>query len=224
MNNTNIFAKGYSKYKYIWVFLIGCVFGYVYETLLCLAVNGVIENKQGLLIGPFAPVYGVGAIVYMYFLKNEKKAFNIFIYSTIIGGVVEFIYSFLQELYFGTVSWDYSEYFLNFQGRTSLLHALFWGILGVFFCKMIYPFISELIEKIPAKIGIVTSWIVVIFMSFDIYFSILVSLRQSERILGKAPQSVIEEAIDKYYTNEKLQNIYPGHIRKNKIGYNVSKN
>lgn len=221
--NSNGFAKGYSKYKYFLVFVAGCIFGFIYETMLCLIVNGYIESKQGLIFGPFAPVYGVGAVIYMYFLKDKKNVLGIFAYSAILGGIVEFIYSFLQELYFGTVSWDYSNYFMNFQGRTSILHAAFWGIIGVLFVKVIYPFLSDLIEKIPNAVGIYASFFLAVFLAFDIYFSILVAFRQNERIMGLEPQNALEEYIDDKYNDEKLKEIYPGNIRPNRIKINVSR-
>lgn len=215
------FAKGYSKYKYFLIFVIGCMFGFLYETVLCFFVNGCIESKQGLIFGPFAPVYGVGAVVYMYFLKDKKSLLGIFLYSTILGGFVEFIYSFLQEVYFGTVSWDYSNYFMNFQGRTSILHAFFWGIIGVAFSKVIFPFISDLIEKVPITTGKYLTYTLAVFMIFNIYFSVIVSLRQNERLMGIGPQNKIDEYIDIHYDDKKLREIYPGNIRPNRIKFNL---
>ena len=72
----------------------------------------------------------------------------------VLGGIVEYLFSFFQEKFFGTVSWDYSNLWFNINGRTSLLHCLYWGTGGVLFVKYIYPFIEKLINKECNKNGI----------------------------------------------------------------------
>jgi len=57
------FASGTDFYKLFWVFMIGCFLGVVIETLFCLVLNGYIESRQGLVYGPFNPVYGFGAVL-----------------------------------------------------------------------------------------------------------------------------------------------------------------
>ena len=57
------FAPGLGFYKIFWVFFLGCIIGVVVETLWCLATKFYIENRSGVIYGPFNPVYGVGAVV-----------------------------------------------------------------------------------------------------------------------------------------------------------------
>ena len=49
------FAAGLHFYKLFWIFLIGCVVGYVVEMLWCYIKMGYFESRQGLVYGPFSP-------------------------------------------------------------------------------------------------------------------------------------------------------------------------
>ena len=53
-----------------WLFVIGSIIGYIFEMLLVLLKKGFFETRQGLIYGPFIPVYGIGAIIYYLVLNN----------------------------------------------------------------------------------------------------------------------------------------------------------
>ena len=56
----------------------------------------------------------------------KEKNYQIFISGGIIGGLLEASLSYLQEMIFGSVSWDYSgKPFALFGGRTSLRYMIF---------------------------------------------------------------------------------------------------
>ena len=52
---------------------------------------------------------------------------------------------------FGTISWDYSNIPFNINGRTSLLHCIYWGIGGIIFIKYLYPYIENLTNRMNMK-------------------------------------------------------------------------
>lgn len=118
--------------KIFWVFLIGSFIGYIVEMIVGLVQNGHFVSRQGLLFGPFIQVYGVGLVTYYFVISNIKKKSNLkfFLISMLLGGVVEYFFSFFQEKLFGTISWDYSNLLFNIHGRTSLLHCIYWGVGG----------------------------------------------------------------------------------------------
>lgn len=60
-------------YKLIWLFMIGSVSGYVVEMLWCYIRNGYFESRQGLLYGPFSPVYGIGCVIFTILLYKFFK-------------------------------------------------------------------------------------------------------------------------------------------------------
>ena len=57
------FAAGVNFYKLVWVFIIGCVLGFVIEEAWCLLTKHVWESRKGLIYGPFSQVYGFGAVL-----------------------------------------------------------------------------------------------------------------------------------------------------------------
>lgn len=115
--------------KLFWIFLIGSFIGYIIETIVGIVQNGHLVSRQGLLFGPFIQVYGIGLVTYYLVISKMKKKNNIkiFLVSMILGGAVEYLFSYFQQKLFGTISWDYSNLLFNINGRTSLLHCLYWG-------------------------------------------------------------------------------------------------
>lgn len=210
--NKKIFAKGFCFTKLFIFFLIGCVFGTYYEQILNFFYNGEWSSRRGLLFGPFNPIYGLPAIILLIILVkgNEKRSIvKTYIYSGIISGVAEYIMSFLGEYVFGVKFWNYTGYFLNIHGRTTLPFMLFWGILGVLLLKVIYPFISNLIEKIPYKYAQPVYTIVLVFIFFDVAITYSAFGRMSLRNSGREPYTFVGEFCDKVFTNEYMDQRFP---------------
>jgi len=42
-----------------WLFVIGSIVGYIYEMIVVLVQKGYFESRQGLIYGPFTPIYGI---------------------------------------------------------------------------------------------------------------------------------------------------------------------
>lgn len=209
MEKEKKFAEGLSWKKIFWVFMFGCVFGCVMEMVLTFfQTHGEIVSRKGVIYGPFNPVYGFGAAILTICLAKRKNVIVIFLLSALLGGSFEFLCSYLQEKLFGTISWDYSNEPFNIQGRTSLRFMCYWGLLGAFYIKVVYPPLSKLIEKIPIKQGNIITWIMLIFMIIDCIISIAASFRQEERKEGIPPENVIAKIIDKVYPDSRMDEIY----------------
>lgn len=210
------FATGVNFYKIVWVFFLSSILGYVIETIYCLVVRGHIESRQGVIYGPFCQVYGFGAVAMVLALHRltHYKDRWIFLASAVIGGLVEYIISFAQECIFDSVSWDYSNQSANINGRISLLYMLFWGFLGVVLIKNIYPTMSNLIERIPNKQGVIFTWIIVVFLGADLLLSGTAVMRWSERASGAAPKNAVAVFFDEHYPDELLAEIYPNMVFK----------
>lgn len=209
MEKNKIFAKDYSYYKIFSMFIIGSIIGYIYESILAIFQTGAFINKQELIYGPFAPVYGLGAVLFLLVCKNLKGNIKIFIAAAISGGVLEYLYSFFQEMFFGTISWDYSNAITNIEGRTTIIYCIGWGLLGIVYMKWIYPGLSKLIEKIPYKIGVPITWVMVIFMVFNINITIFSSVRQNERRKSIQPKNNIDTFYDTHYPDWLLKERHP---------------
>ncbi len=199
-----------------WVFIIGSMIGYGVETIVAIIQNGHFASRQSLLYGPLIPVYGVGLVAYYLVISKIKDKGNlkIFIITMVLGGIVEYLFSFFQEKLFGTVSWDYSNLWFNINGRTSLLHCLYWGTGGVLFVKYIYPFIEKLINKIDILALKQITVILLVLLAFDVGISCIAANRQRERIEGVVANSSLDRFCDEYYPDSVMDYIYSNKINK----------
>lgn len=115
-------------------------------------VRSTYEKKiinTGFLIGPFCPIYGIGAIIMFLFLDGfESKPVLLFLISIVVLTIWEYMVGVLLEKIFHTKYWDYSEKKFNFQGRVCLENSICWGILGVLFVKYIHPFVQKIIGTV----------------------------------------------------------------------------
>ncbi|MGL4606122.1 MAG: putative ABC transporter permease [Eubacteriaceae bacterium] len=213
-NGNKSFASGIDYYKLFWVFLIGCFLGVVVETLFCLVTNGYIESRQGVIYGPFNPVYGFGAVLLTLVLHPvaKKNWFIIFLFSMVLGGGFEFISSYIQQMTTGTISWQYHDLPFNLAGRTSLMYSFFWGILGLLWVKEIYPIMSKFIEKIPKKMGVPLTWVLTVLMVFNMGISLVAINRWNERLAGVPASTAFERFLDDAYPDDYLKKIYPNMI------------
>lgn len=84
----------------------------------------------------------------------------------------------------------------------------YWGILGIIFTKIIYPYLSKGIEKTPIKIGNITTVLLLVFIIVDAVISISASIRQYERKQGISPNNKIEVFLDEKYPDERLDKIF----------------
>lgn len=200
-----------SLYKLVWLFAIGCVLGFVLESGYCLVTKGYIESRRGMVWGPFNQVYGFGLVVMVMMLTPlaKSKRGHLFIGAAILGGVVEFVLSWVQEKVLGTVSWDYRGQPFSIGGRTSLGFMLYWGILGVLLMKHIYPVLSRWIDRIPRQPGVAVSRLLAGFLVVNMLVSLFAVGRWQERGRGVPPESAVESYLDERFTDERMERIYP---------------
>ena len=199
--------------KIFWVFIIGSIIGYIVEMIVGFVQNGYFVSRQGLLFGPFAQVYGLGILAYYFIVPKIKGGYiKIFFVTMILGGIVEYLCSYFQELLFGTISWDYSHLWFNINGRTSLLHCTYWGIGGILFMKFIIPFINKMDKIIKNTYFRTVTALFIIFMLFNISVSSMAAMRQDERNREIAASSNIDMFFDKYYSDEVMNTIYENKI------------
>ncbi|OJU11093.1 MAG: hypothetical protein BGN88_14490 [Clostridiales bacterium 43-6] len=205
------FLAGMNGYKLFWIFMVSSVIGYLVETVYCVLYTGQYESKQGLLYGPFSPIYGFGAVLLTLSMKLFIKRTDLFVllFCGALGAGFEFVCSLFQESVFGTVSWEYSQSHLNLGGRTNLKYALIWGLFGVLYAKKIYPPLCKLIEKIPDDPGRLITRILLIFMLLNIIMSVVAVHRRGQRYQGVPASSYVDHVIDRYYNDDYMNKIYP---------------
>lgn len=200
-----------SNWMYVWLFVIGAFIGFILETLFYYFKNGIWINKQGLLYGPFKPIYGFGLILIVLVLKNyqDKKLWQKLLVGILIGSSFEYFGSLFQEYVFGTSTWNYSNFNYNISGRIYLPYCLAWGIIAVISIDILYPFIKRTLSKINEKVYYTLSIILTIFMIGNITLTALASIRYSDRANNKEANNIVFKTIDKLYPDEYMQIKFP---------------
>lgn len=207
---TNHFAKGMGIYKLLLVCFIGSFAGVVVELLWCLIRHGYLESRSGLVYGPFNLLYGAGAVVLtvcLYRFRNHSGWIS-FLGGMIVGTVVEYVCSWGQEMIFGSRSWDYSAMPFNINGRVCLLYSVFWGFLGLFWIKNLYPRMAKWILKIPNKPGKIVTVVLTVFLAWNSVVSLAAVHRWTERLQNRPASNAVEQLLDERFPNERLERIY----------------
>ncbi len=215
----------YSFLEIIIYFITYSFLGWVMESIF----RSICEKKiinTGFLKGPFCPIYGVGAIIMLLFLKRFSDNLAVlFVVSIVVLTIWEYLVGVLLEKLFHTKYWDYSKNKFNFQGRICLTNSIFWGILGVVFVKYIHPAIENLIEKIDVRILIFVYSILGIVILVDMITSIIkvknikVTLEKIEKLNNEIREKLKEENVQyiieqlKYKRNKTILRLYKNVYR-----------
>lgn len=217
--HTKHFAEGMCFYKLFWIFLFSCIFGAYYEEILNLFIHHhyhhewVWQLRRGVIYGPISPIYGLGAVLMIGILgRKERSDWKNLFYGALLGGSFEYLISFLQETFLGTVSWDYSNEFLNINGRTTIPYAIVWGLLALVLVKIVYPAICNIVESFPLKFGKILTNILIVLISLDFFISWGALLRQGLRHNGYQPITIIGKFFDKYYDDDRLEESYSNMV------------
>lgn len=158
-------------------FFVYSFLGWIIETIYALFVHGYFV-KRGFLYGPICPIYGFGAIALILLTKKiYKKPFIKFLIATIAFTLFEYVVSIMLENIFGLRWWDYSNDFLNIQGRISLIYSLFWGLIGWILLEKLHPIIKNKVEKINEikgnNIQLIFAITLIIILMCDTVFSVI---------------------------------------------------
>lgn len=156
----------------ILLFFIFSFIGYLWEILLFLFKKGKFVNR-GFLKGPWLPIYGYGMILILILLsKFIAKPFLLFLLIILLCGVVEYTTSFLLETLFNKKWWDYSECFLNINGRVCFVGLMFFGIGGIFCVYYITPFLLVKLSNLNYSFKTILVFLLISVYIVDNYRSI----------------------------------------------------
>ena len=212
-------GKGYIELNFFnlfWVFVICCFLGLIIETVyhFVIVVPGEVQDRAGLLFGPFSPIYGFGAVLMTVALNRFYKAnpLIIFVVSAVIGGLFEAATSLFMELGFGAVAWDYSgstifglfadPIALIFGGRTSALFMCMWGVLGFVWIKLCLPWMLRLINLIPWKVRYSFTTLCAVLMLVNGVMTLEALDCWFERLSGIPQTTPVEQFYAEHYDND----------------------
>lgn len=154
-------------------FFIYSFLGWICESIYCSIGNKKIVNR-GVLNGPICPVYGFGALITIFFLKNfQGNIMLLFIFGVLITSTLEYITGFVLEKLFSTTWWDYSNKPFNIKGRVCLKNSILFGVMSVVLIEIIHKNICNIVVYISdLLLAIIIIGILVCFL-IDLSFTLL---------------------------------------------------
>lgn len=174
--------------------------------------------NRGFLIGPYCPIYGWGALAITILLKRYMEdSLVLFVMSTLICSIIEYLTSYFMEKKYHARWWDYSNKKFNINGRICLETLIPFGILGVAIMYGTNPILFKLYNQIPQLvINILTAILFIGFIVDNIISSnIISSINVEGNKLIKDNTEEITEKIkqvlrQKSWLHRRLINAYPG--------------
>ena len=173
--------------------------------------------NRGFLIGPYCPIYGWGALAITILLKRYMEdPLVLFVMSTLICSIIEYLTSYFMEKKYHARWWDYSNKKFNINGRICLETLIPFGILGVAIMYGTNPILFKLYNQIPQLvINILTAILFIGFIVDNIISSnIISSINVEGNKLIKDNTEEITEKIkqvlrQKSWLHRRLINAYP---------------
>lgn len=132
---------------FIW-FMFYSIVGWIYETIYC-SIKGLKWDNRGMLIGPYCPIYGVGAVADVLLCSHLDSVTAVFFCCMFGSAVLEYSTSYATEHLFHAVWWDYSKLPFNINGRICLGCSLGFGVAGPIVLYGIHPYMVRITDSIP---------------------------------------------------------------------------
>ncbi|WP_086314049.1 hypothetical protein A5821_001619 [Enterococcus sp. 7F3_DIV0205] len=177
--------------KIVLLFFIYSFIGWLWETVYCSIKAGKFVYR-GFLIGPYCPIYGFGILSVLYFLEPLKQDIVVlYLLSTILVTILEYITSYGLEKLFHASWWDYKDVPLNINGRVALPVSLFWGIGCVLIVRVIHPKVMVLEEFLSEKFGIVLPIILLLLIISDLIYT-LINMQSFKKVTAQISMAVEE--------------------------------
>lgn len=154
------------------IFFIGAISGYIYEVIFYFLTENRLDNA-GLLIGPWLPIYGTGALlIYLLGSKLKDKPPILFGAIILITGILEYLVGLFYYHVFHLRLWDYRHLFLNINGFVCFRSVITFAIGGMLLMYGIIPLLKKINQnKGYYKILYNIQTILVIIFIIDLFFS-----------------------------------------------------
>ena len=174
------------------VFMIYSFLGWIVEIIDIYILYGKVVNR-GFLIGPYCPIYGVGALIITFTLTYYKEdLFVLFIMSMFFCVVLEYFTSYVMEKLFKTRWWDYSDRKFNLNGRVSLFETVCFGVLGLLVIYVLNPLLFSLLNYIPDLLLKILAVVIFVIFLLDVVVSLKIISGIKNLNLGTVKDSTEE--------------------------------
>ncbi len=167
---------------FLYLMIYSCL-GWACESIYVSVGRKKLINS-GFLHGPFCPIYGFGAIFVIYLL--EPFAYSpilVFLLGVLITSTLEYFTSWLMEMLFHVMWWDYSHYKYNINGRVCLLNSFLFGVMSLIVIYLIHPTIASFIEALPETLIHLTASILLIYLITDTILSTVQLINFKQQLL-----------------------------------------
>ena len=195
--------------KLFWIFVVGSILGLLIEDVFHVLVYHEWESRAGLVWGPFSPLYGVGAVVLTVFLNRfyYTHTLIIFLIAMLLGSVMEYATSWLMEVLWGAIAWDYTGTFGSINGRTNFAFGVMWGLLGLVWVRTILPFIKRVFSHVDARsmLARLVTAALSLFMALNIAVTLLALDREGQRAAGVPATTWEQRFFDEHFPDSYLQ-------------------
>ncbi len=186
-------------------FIIYSFIGYIVEVAFVSFLQKKIVNR-GFLCGPLLPIYGLGAIAMILFLKRYIHDYiALFVFGALIASVLEYFIGFALEKIFHNKWWDYSQDKFNLNGRICLLNSVLFGLSSVALIEFIHPFVSKYVLRLSPKALLICFIVFAVLLILDTIYSCVVAYNLRSRLI------IVEEL--KQEKLSKLPNILQTKIK-----------
>lgn len=140
--------RKYDVLSYLLLFITFSVFGWLLQASIQLMAEGALIREH-FLAGPWLPFYGAYGILVLLLLRRlNKKPVFVFVLSVILAALMEYFLNASYETLTGTTLNDYSDFFLNLNGRIYLGGSIIYAILGCAFLYYLAPRWTEFYMKL----------------------------------------------------------------------------
>ena len=171
--------------KHFIYFVLYAIFGWLYEVFLEVVVYKWGFSNRGVLFGPYCPVYGFGALAFIFtvypIIKNKKGWKKwlwvpvVFLLCMIIATSIELVTSYICEWTMGSWPWQtYADYKINFQARIALSPSIRFGLGGVAFLYLIQPLYEKITDKLGRKKINIVAIIMAIILIIDMIYTFFI--------------------------------------------------
>ncbi len=198
-------------YQLVVIFVISSMGGLLIEEVWrYISRDGLIENRVGLVWGPFSPIYGVGAVILTLMAfelrKHHAKGWQVFLLSMVVGGCLEQFAGWAMETLFHATSWSYLHLPDHITQWVSVRFLFVWGILGYSWFRWIMPRMLYIIGMPTTKRQAFFVTFLAIYLVLDIGMTFACFIRKTARDQGIEASNAFEEWVDENYDDEFITN------------------
>lgn len=169
-----------------WFYLYG-VLGWCAEVIFAALREHRLVNR-GFLCGPMCPIYGVGMVVLLYFVRllpargTAPGVLTVFVVGMVLTTAIELIGGWALFRMYHIRWWDYSNFKGNLGGYICPQFSLLWGLGSVIMIKAVHPLLARAANPLPMRILVPVDTFLTLFFLVDVGVSTAAAIGLNKRL------------------------------------------